>query len=397
MIKRILAIAALSLFVFAGAVRADSDLVVSCQPFGDGGDCSVSPSNTPLFEIGDMKPAYRFYRNLTVINGNSQDDCHFYLSASESGSSILKPVLNNQIKRGSSLIYENPMSLLLGVGPVFIETIPATATYQYQWMIEMGELAGDDYQNKSLSFNLSLGFECGQAPQSPTATPTPGGDECTDAIPGEPINLSATSAGSGEIFLSWSPPTEGPVTGYLVAYGPSSENYIYGNPNVSGSPYLVTELTPGVMYYFAVKALNGCAIGLDSNEATALAGGGFVEGVVVEGPAPGFDILGESEESADEGEVAGGTSVAGASEGRWCYWSLLFTLLAIVLSMIILHRGKKREKKQMIYPVVLSILAYLADRFMHQWFYPSIFCVWMWLMLFFVLLLSWAYWRRKAS
>lgn len=410
MIKKIVALLMFLWSFSAQAVFADSNLTVNCYLVEGSGDCSVSPKDTPLFEIGDMKPGYRFYRNLTVINESLGDDCHFYLSSSENGDSILKSVLHNEISRGSSVVYQNTLASLFGEGAVFIETIPAGETYDYQWLLEMAESADDDYQDKSLSFDFTLGFECGQEPEQSIPTPTTslttttddgtgGGDECTDTVPGVPTNLTAEPAGSGEVLLSWLPPEQGPVTGYLIAYGDSPGDYKYGNPNVSGSPYLVTQLTPGNEYYFVVRAKNGCAADSPfSDPASALAGGVFA-GEVVEGPAPGFEVLGENQNASEEGEIGGGvsTGVAGATTQKVCYWSLVFSFFALILSALILSRFKKRQKRQVLVPVVLFVLAYLADRYMHNWYSPSLFCNWLWLIALVLFFLTWLFWRHKSS
>ena len=85
----------------------------------------------------------------------------------------------------------------------------------------------------------------------------------------------ATSAGAHSITLTWTDAAN-PVSYYLVSYGLSSGNYIYGNPNIGGqgtTSYTVGGLNTGTKYYFVIRAGNGCAPGNYSNEMSAVPGG----------------------------------------------------------------------------------------------------------------------------
>ncbi len=110
-----------------------------------------------------------------------------------------------------------------------------------------------------------------------TPTPTPG--SCNDGAPGSTPQLtSAVADGDTQITLTWADATD-PVSYYLVAYGLTSGQYIYGNPNVGGqgvTSYTVSNLARGTTYYFAVKAVNGCNPGSFSNEVSATTTGGVI-------------------------------------------------------------------------------------------------------------------------
>ncbi|OGK62092.1 hypothetical protein A2334_04500 [Candidatus Roizmanbacteria bacterium RIFOXYB2_FULL_38_10] len=101
---------------------------------------------------------------------------------------------------------------------------------------------------------------------------------CYDSAPGSTPRLtSATSNGQTQITLTWTPAAN-PVTRYLLSYGLTSGQYIYGNPNVGeqgASSYTVGSLSPGKRYYFAIQAVNGCTSGSFSNEISATAGETF--------------------------------------------------------------------------------------------------------------------------
>jgi hypothetical protein len=106
---------------------------------------------------------------------------------------------------------------------------------------------------------------------------TPG--SCTDGAPGSTPQLaSAVANGTNQITLTWTDAND-PVTYYLLAFGLTSGQYIYGNPNIGGhdtTSYTVGNLAKGTTYYFAIKAVNGCNPGSFSNEVSATTTGGAV-------------------------------------------------------------------------------------------------------------------------
>jgi len=105
---------------------------------------------------------------------------------------------------------------------------------------------------------------------SSTPTPTPG--QCNALTPGDAAYLvSADTVSETQVKLTWQPASD-PVTSYLVSYGLESGDYIYGGIPIGGhdaTDYTVNKLQPGTTYYFAIKAVNGCAPGDLSNELPA--------------------------------------------------------------------------------------------------------------------------------
>lgn len=118
-------------------------------------------------------------------------------------------------------------------------------------------------------------YQPGSVTPTPTATPTPAAGTCTDPAPGSTAVLtSAVSAGAHSITLTWTDASN-PVSYYLLSYGLSSGNYIYGNPNIGGqgtTSYTVGGLNTGTKYYFVIRAGNGCTPGNYSNELSAAPG-----------------------------------------------------------------------------------------------------------------------------
>ena len=204
----------------------------------------------------------------------------------------------------------------------------------------------------------------------------PGPPECHDQPPGGAPRLISATAGVNSVTLVWEKAPD-PVSYYLIAYGESPGNYLYGNPNVGGpetTSYTVGSLSGGKTYYFVVRAGNGCAPGPFSNELAAKSYGGVLEGAAT-GFLPG--ILGVQ---AAEGEGEAG-DVAGAQSRPLCPWWLIMSLIeAGLLGAYYWFAGKKKRKFWWLIPVGLAILAFAGDQYLaHRFFTPSRFCQWMWL------------------
>lgn len=99
---------------------------------------------------------------------------------------------------------------------------------------------------------------------SSTSTPS-----CGDATPGNaPWLYGAIPEDGNSVMLNWTD-AQDPYNKYVLEYGTKSGNYQYGADNMGGKgtrSYLVSSLSPNTIYYFRVRAGNGCATGPWSNE-----------------------------------------------------------------------------------------------------------------------------------
>ena len=113
--------------------------------------------------------------------------------------------------------------------------------------------------------------------------------------------LTSAVAGTNSVTLFWNE-ANGPLTYYLVAFGTQPGVSLYGNPNIGGlgtTSYTVTNLSGGQLYYFKVRAGNGCMPGSFSDELSAVPLGTSL----ATGLPPGFEpgVLGETtDKSATE-------------------------------------------------------------------------------------------------
>lgn len=96
---------------------------------------------------------------------------------------------------------------------------------------------------------------------------------CNDTPPGAkaPWLYGAIAQDSGSVLLYFTEADE-PVSKYVLEYGTKSGDYPWGSTNIGGKgtrTYLEKSLSPNTTYYFRVRAGNGCATGLWSNEISA--------------------------------------------------------------------------------------------------------------------------------
>jgi len=99
------------------------------------------------------------------------------------------------------------------------------------------------------------------------------GISCEKENPARPTNLKAvTGTESGTVKLTWTKSTS-TVTHYSISYGEKWLDFSYGASNIGNTDqYVVRGLRPGVLYYFAVAAVNDCASSGISEGSNAYAG-----------------------------------------------------------------------------------------------------------------------------
>lgn len=191
-----------------------------------------------------------------------------------------------------------------------------------------------DQENNSSSAGVAIGGISDSGSDDGVSSSSLGvGDSlvCHDPVPGGAPRLIEAIPGENRVTLVWEKASD-PVNYYLIAYGLSSGDYIYGNPNVGGSEttsYTVDNLSGGTTYYFVVRAGNGCAPGPFSNELAATPYGSALEGMPV-GFYPG--VLGVQATKGELGEALAAEGepwdeVAGAETKWFSWWWLLLALL----------------------------------------------------------------------
>lgn len=114
---------------------------------------------------------------------------------------------------------------------------------------------------------------------------------CGGLVPPAPTKLRAVSGPkAGQVTLYWEPSIY--ATKYSVAYGTSSDKYMYGADNIGGEnarSYTVGYLNPNTAYYFRISASRECTSPF-SDEVHAVSAGGQ-QGVVTAAPKASEKIV----------------------------------------------------------------------------------------------------------
>lgn len=246
---------------------------------------------------------------------------------------------------------------LSGDTPISLGPIAAGASRNYNWTVYFDTGSGNTYQEASTTFDLSLTFVCGN-PATPSPGTTSGASApspCTDTPPGGAPVLKGITLGINSATLSWTE-ASGPISYYLIAYGTGHGVYQYGNPGIGGkgtTSYIITNLSGGTIYYFVVRAGNGCAPGPFSNELSANVGGG-----VLTGPAAGFipGVLGTSTQSETTPSATKQVLGTECVKNKFPWW--VFLALEVVTSLLILRRGKinKWKARRIIFLLIVLVI-----------------------------------------
>lgn len=222
-----------------------------------------------------------------VLANNPPDSGHSSLSASgqaqADGQSTISVSITLQDSSGNALSSDNVSFSSPNDSTIVFNPTSATldSSGQTTFTVTSTNVGTDNISVTDTSSNTplnNLGQVTFTTVLSPTPTPTVPGT-CNDSAPGSTPQLSSANAnGASQITLTWTDATD-PVSYYLIGYGTSSGQYIYGNPNVGGqgtTSYTVNNLASGTTYYFAIKAVNGCTPGSYSNEVLGTTTGGVI-------------------------------------------------------------------------------------------------------------------------
>ncbi|MCK4454098.1 fibronectin type III domain-containing protein [Candidatus Parcubacteria bacterium] len=407
----------------------------------------VEFEETPLFSEANFLPGESITRWVRVTNNSTETKRIATEAINVSDPNNLGAVLNLEIKEGTQTLYNNDLSLFFNEGEVYLSDLGPSNTTTYDFSVSFYSEAGNPFQDKSLVFDILVGFQG----EEDGILPGTGGGGGGWLPPGLTIldeSVHTTTTGTCEVIINW-------TTSYFstsqVIYASEGESHTldlsdntgtppkYGyayttqeyhtSPKVTGHTVTISDLTPLTTYYFrAVSHASPATISrqftftttscseLYPEEEEEISGeiSPFEEGVeeeeVVIGPeesgvppaeeekpeAPEEIVLGseEKEESLEE-EPFGLLSSLLASIGdafgefaKKCYsclpwWLILIFILYPLYKLVIAKEETKINQKEKI--ALMSLMSLLVILALYCYFTNYI-CVQVWVFLILALI-----------
>lgn len=208
---------------------------------------------------------------------------------------------------------------------------------------------------------------------------------CRDDKPATAPVITDAIPGNNSVKLIWTE-GEGPLTHYLLEYGPSKDQMIYGAQNIGPkgtTEYTVEGLINGTKYYFRVHAINNCRH-KDSHTVSAIAGVGASIQKGIDLPRLSFYKTDAATVSSFSQENSKGAAVPVAIENKvtecaeGCYGMQLLVLefITLLLFFFVTHRYPiVRPLYALVIPFIFAFIFYLlnkectANGFLCQYFY----------------------------
>jgi len=159
--------------------------------------------------------------------------------------------------------------------PISLGIFPPKTDVDFRYIISYNQdaVAEENCPNPTTSFSLQLNFSRKEVNnESEINTNKVTSAKCDDQAPKSPPTLINIIPGINSIALFWEKAQE-PVTYYIIQYGTQPNKYEFTNPNAGGketTKYIINSLDSEKQYFFTVVAGNGCAVGLQSNQLTAV-------------------------------------------------------------------------------------------------------------------------------
>ncbi len=164
-----------------------------------GTNFDILPEQDPLFQNANFMPGDSVERYVRVTNKTTDSFLGGAWATGVNDDDGLGSALKLTITRDSTVIYHNTLADFFSQTYVSLPEIVGGATVDYIFSIYFEHQSGNDYQEKSVDFNISVGYgedgpepppknctECGGS--YPVVDPTP---QCSDDAV-SPINLSET-------------------------------------------------------------------------------------------------------------------------------------------------------------------------------------------------------------
>lgn len=122
---------------------------------------SVTFSSNPLFSEANFAPGNEVTRTVGVANNSGSSQNIIVEATNASDNNGLGDKLNLVIKEGDTPRYTGTLGAFLRAGEVSLSPLSNTANTTYSFGITFDNSADDNLQNKTLGFDLCIGFQGG--------------------------------------------------------------------------------------------------------------------------------------------------------------------------------------------------------------------------------------------
>jgi hypothetical protein len=242
---------------------------------------NVEFEKSPLFDEANFVPGNTITRWIRVENTSGSTQKIIVEAIKEIDSDNFAGQLNLIIKEGGTEIFNNTLKTFFDQGETYLSDLANSSNTQYDFSITFNNDANNDWQEKTLGFDIVIGFQ-GQEGQSSgggiSGGPSGGG------IPGMPAlsiyNEANASSSETSVTITWT--TSYAATSYVI-YGTADESHTLNLSDNSGtSPKFgyahttpeydtitkvvyhsvtITGLTSGTIYYYRAVSHGSLAIG----------------------------------------------------------------------------------------------------------------------------------------
>lgn len=313
----------------------------------------------PLFNEADILPGHSVTRWIKVASKYDNNLAVNVVATNISDPDRLGDMLKITIRKGANIIYQNTLSVFFDASVINLDTLQAYDDAQYDFTVDFLKTTGNDYQDKSLMFDISLTATDEIAAGSDTSdpgsyafysssgnyaggAPLSGSDSGPTIVLGEaaqPIlavskTVDRASANPGDTGISYRVAITN--NGNLAAYGVTLDDVLppglrFADNSGQHKTILAGDIEPG-----AFKTYNYLV-----NVAPDIKAGDYINTVTVSASNHN-DITAAASLSIDQVQVLGLSMIeTGFSNSEFAL--LLLILAAVIITIIYLKRKLKNN------------------------------------------------------
>jgi hypothetical protein len=323
---------------------------------------SATFNPSPLFKETNFLPGSVSSGNITIFNTFTETQSAYVEAINVSDPGKLGSKMRLKIFEGVSVLYDDSFKNFLTKGKVSLSNIPSNSSKTYKFEVQFLDDSGNDYQKKSLGFDICVGFmggnfQCGDTVIGPSSNPGSG----STSIPGSSgssivlqifnesylITNPGTQLGvaDGEVLVTWNTNRlatgrviYGPIAGgpyFLDINNPPYYGYPFGTEEIeikkTGHNFLISGLLAGETYVYRVVSRASPATISPEYSFTLVTNQGIILGTMtseeIKGE-PGFSLEDGSEEN--QGIVlAEEISIDTKNKSLWFYLFLLVIIFGL--------------------------------------------------------------------